>query len=419
MRIDRSFYYRDIPITVYFVTLATVFDMFTIENINYLFIGASIFGMIVLLSYHFKAFPRNRNDYIIFIFCYMMVISLWNYHSTRWSSLVYSAFFVFSYVFFTSFFEAHFTNAQFRRLLRIVFYMYFAGLLAGQLHISFDAFSPVSGIIGFMRGSYGTIFEKDGLRYFSLSSEPSYAAFIVIVIFYVHLKLDPLKGPLLKGENLLMFLLLIYMIYMFKSAYGIVLLGIMVAEQVGFSSTLILMFILVITGMTFVYINDYDVRTINRVLNVIENFEFSNPHSLFAIDFTAYFRVAPVLHYFETADMTNPHFLFGNGAGTSRFFIVPEIYGGYTNGEFMGGFMPGYFFDFGLVGGLMVILFTFRQVPSWFSFPTAVLALMMLNANFNTQLFWLLTLCFHLYRFYKSKETVPTVIPVTAQGLQV
>ena len=416
MRIDRSVYYRDIPIALFFVSLATVFDAFTFENINYFFIGASFLGMIILLSYHFKTFPRSKNDFIFFIFFYMLVVSLWNYESTRWTSLVYSGFFIITFTFFTPFIESYFTRTQFRKLLKIVFYMYFAGLLMGQLHISFDAFSPVTGIIGFMRGSFGTILEKDGLRYFSLSSEPSYAAFIVIVIFYIYFKLDPEKGSLLKGENLFLFLLLLYMVYMFKSAYGVMLLGLMLIEQVGFSSTLVVMFCFVIAALAFVYFNGTEVKAINRVLNVIQNFDFSQPHTLFAIDFTAYFRVAPVLHYFETADLTDVHFLFGNGAGTSRLFIVPEIYGGYTKGEFMGGFMPGFFFDFGVIGGLLVLLFTFRQIPSWFSFPTAVLALMMLNANFNTQLFWLMTLCFHLYGYYKQQETSHQDTSIDPQG---
>ena len=119
-----------------------------------------------------------------------------------------------------------------------------------------------------------------------------------------------------------------------------------------------------------------------------------------------------MLHYIEMADWTDLHFLLGHGAGTSRFFVVPEIYGGYTGGEFLGGFMPGFFYDYGVIGGVMVLLFAFRQVPSFFSFPAAVIGLMLLNANFNTQLFWLLILFFSINKHFSKQAKQEEVLVV-------
>ena len=403
MILTTSRLYRDLPISIYFICLATVVDYFTTENINYLFLTCSVLGIVTLVFFHLKAVPRPGNEFLMVTYLFMIAVSLWNYSTSRWTSLLYSGFFVITFILYTPFVQQYFGSAQFRKLLKVVFYLYFAVLLVAQVDVYLNLFSPVSGIIGFMRGSLGTILEKDGLRYFSLSSEPSYAAFIVIVIYYLYLKLSPTRSFLLQGENLLLFLMLLYMVYMFKSAYGIVLIGLLVIDQVGFSTTLLWMALVLVAVLTVILLYDYDIRALNRVMAVVEKIELNNLHSLFSIDFTAYYRVAPVLHYIEMADWTDLHFLLGHGAGTSRFFVVPEIYGGYTGGEFLGGFMPGFFYDYGVIGGVMVVFFVFRQVPSFFSFPTAVLGLMLLNANFNTQLFWFLIFCFSMYQNISSR----------------
>lgn len=419
MIITRSRLYRDLPIAIYFICLATVIDYFTSKNINYLFITFSVLGIITLVTFHFKAVPKPGNEFLILTYLFMIAVSLWNYSTSRWTSLVYSGFFVITFIVYVSFIQQYVGITQFRRLLKIVFYLYFVGLLAGQLDVYLNLFSPVWGIIGFMRGTFGTMLEKDGLRFFSFSSEPSYAAFIVTAIYYVYLKLNPTRTAFLQGENLLLFLILLYMIYMFKSAYGMVLVGLLVVDQVGFSTTLVWMVLVVAGALTFAIINEYDIRALNRVLLVIEKIELNDLHSLFSIDFTAYYRVAPVLHYIETADWTDLHFLLGHGAGSSRLFVVPEIYEGYIGGEFLGGFAPGFFYDYGVIGGLMVVFFVFRRTPSFFSFPTAAIGLMLLNANFNTQLFWFLIFCFSMNKHFskQAKREAVVVKPLAWGGL--
>ncbi len=393
---------RELPLYLYFISLATVIDYFAIQNINFLFLAFAGLGLIVFLISNSEAIQRPGQGFLSFLFFFMALVSFVNYSTARWTALLYSGFFIFTFILYSSFFKQYLSINQIRKLLKIVFYLYFTGLIAGQLNVYFDLFAPLSGIFGFMRGSFGTILEKDGLRFFSLSSEPSYAAFMVIATFYTYLKMDPRKGTLYEGENLLMFLILLYMVLMFKSAYGVVLVGLMVLDFIGFSSTVLFMTLIIFGILTFLVANEYDIRVLNRVVNIIQKIDLSDPHSLYAIDFTAYYRVAPTLHYFRSADWTDFFFLLGHGPGASRLFVVPEIYGGYLGGEFLGGFMPAFFYDYGLIGGLLVMFFLLRQVPIFFSFPTAVFILMLLNANFNTQLFWYVVLCFHLLKYCPS-----------------
>lgn len=400
MKIETSRLYRDYPLYIYFISLATVLDFATIDNINFLFIGLSTLSLGILLFFNSKATPSPDNLFLLFFFFFMSGVSLWNYSTARWMGLIYSCFFILTFIIYVPFFKKYLSIQRFRTLLKIVFYLYFIGLICGQLNYYFDAFAGLHSFMGPMLGTFGIALDRDGLRFFSLSSEPSYAAFIVIVIFYTYLKLDSSRNSFQKKENVVMLLVLLYMIFMFRSAYGMVLLGLLLLDYVGFSSTIVVMGIIVLGIVSFLIVGEYDIKALNRVVNIFQKMDWTDPHSLFAIDFTAYYRVAPTLHYITSANWSDLTFLFGNGPGASRLYVVPEIYGGYIGGEFLGGFMPAFFFDYGVIGGTLIVLFLLRQVPSVFSFPTAVILLMLLNANFNTQLFWLVTLCFHLLKFY-------------------
>ena len=371
---------------------------------NFLFITYTLLGMIALALMHYRQFSTDGNHLLVLIFAGMIFSSVLNYTTLRWSSLVYSAFFVIAFIFYTPSMQMFIDRSQFRKLLIVVFYLYLVGLIAGQLHIYFDLFSPIPGLSGFVRGGFGTILEKNGFRYFSFSSEPSYAAFIVISVFYAILRLDRSKSGLFKGENLFMFGLLVYMVFMFKSAYGILLLGMMILDYVGVSAKMLVIMLLAIGGIVLLISSDYEIRAFNRVVSVFKEMDLNNPRTLFAIDFTAYYRVVPVLYYIEIFDLTNIDFLFGYGAGASRYFVVPEIYSAYQEGEFLGGFLPSFFYDFGIFGGLLGLMFLSKGIHRVFSFQTAALLLMMLNANFNTQLFWLIFLCFYMLEYYRNDE---------------
>ena len=323
----------------------------------------------------------------------MASITLLNFESSKIVSLIYSAFFILSFIFFVSVAYGCFTLDDYRNLLKAIFIIYFIVLILGQLYVYFDFFTPLPGYASHLpHGRLGTLIEEGKFRYYSLSSEPSYAAFIVVILYYSYIKTDILKGSLFKGQNLYMFLLLVYMILSFQSAYGIILLGLVVISYIGFTKTSILIYLFSAIALASIFLFKVDIRAVDRVVAIIKNIDISNLHSLATIDFTAYFRVAPVLYYFGTIDFTDIHFYLGHGASASRHLIVPEIYLAYQ-GEFLGGFLPSFFYDYGVTGAIMVLIFIKRFLPNLISAGTAIVVLILFNANLNTQLFWFLVSC--------------------------
>jgi hypothetical protein len=288
--------------------------------------------------------------------------------------------------------------------LKALFIIYFIGLLFGQLYIQLDLFAPLPGYSSHLpHGHFGTLIEDGKYRYYSLSSEPSYAAFIVIILYYSYVKTDILKGSLFKSQNLYMFFLLVYMILSFQSAYGIILLGLIVFNYVGFTKTSILIYLFVSFTFICMFLLKLDVRAIDRVVAIIQNIDLTNLHSLETIDFTAYFRVAPVLYYFRTISLADIHFYIGHGAAASRYLVVPETYLAYQ-GEFLGGFLPCFFYDYGIIGAGSVLLFIKKIISKTVLIPISIFSLLLFNANFNTQLFWVAVTCFSMNWFFEKQE---------------
>ena len=75
----------------------------------------------------------------------------------------------------------------------------------------------------------------------------------------------------------------------------------------------------------------------------------------------------------------------------------------YPNGEFAGGFLPAFLYDYGIFGALLVMGFIFQKI-GFISISSLVVVLMLLNANFNTQLFWFIILCLTLNHHFKREE---------------
>jgi hypothetical protein len=155
-------------------------------------------------------------------------------------------------------------------------------------------------------------------------------------------------------------------------------------------------------GLIFI-INVPNFGPLFRIKNLIKDIDIFNLHSIQVIDFNVYVRVAPVLHYIKIHPLTEMSLYFGHGAGASKTFVVPEIYAAYK-GDFLGGFLPAFFFDYGLFGVVLMGIFIRSIVPKGISVPIIIILLMLLNANINTQLFWFVLFCFTMNKHFRPQN---------------
>ena len=389
--------------------LSTVFVQFTVEGKNFVFIAFSIFGWGALTVLYSKSFPRHVDVFLATILLFMLFASIFNYIDAQWISLIYSMFFIFSYFFYSNFISVEATEEEYSRLLKFIFILYFIGLLAGQLYVNVWGFSPLFATGNMVHGKMGVALEEGQYRFYSFSSEPSYAAFIAITLFYGIVRLSKNRF-LFKESNLLFFLMLLYMLFFFRSVYAALLLGSLLISFLGFTKRALLVYALVFFLGLLILIFLEDIPGASRIIRIVSYLDLENPHTLASIDFSAYYRLAPLLHYFRIFDWQDIHYWIGHGPAASRHFVVPETYLA-SQGEFLGGFIPAFFFDYGVLGAVLVLIFIFRKLPGILSVPTVIVILMLFNANFNTQLFWFVVTILSLTEFYKRKSHALNSLP--------
>lgn len=388
---------------LYFFVLGTVFHDLTIDDKNVLLFGYSLIGIALLFLLSYRNWPIPNEWILYLILLYLIISASINHGWSQPLSLFYSVFFITGFLIYVSFMKQTLTVNDYRNLLKGVFFAYFIGLLIGQYFIYQNLFAPFPDQSGnLIHGLWGTLIESGSYRYYSLSSEPSYAAFVVIILYYSYIKLDTQKGSLFKGENLYLFVILVYMILSFKSSYGIVLLALIVIGYFGLTKTSILIYVFSTCVVVIFFMIEIESGPVKRIVNIIQNIDLNNLHDLSQIDFSVYFRIAPLLHYIRISDLGDISLYIGHGAAASRKFVVPEIYLAYE-GDYLGGFIPAFFYDYGIIGAGLVLVFVIKLLPGLFSIPTAIISLVLFNANINTQLFWLILTCLALNKFFLSE----------------
>ncbi len=388
---------------LFIVFLATAPETVTIEGKNVLLISYAIFGMLVLTIAHFKALPSMRQDWLVLIMIYFVAVSALRFRETQPLSLAYAIFFVVSFIFYFSFATYSFTLADYRNLLKFLLLLYLAGIVLGQLIVYLNLFVPIRELAaGSFQGGFHSILENGGFRYYSFSSEPSYASFIVIALYHSLVVTNPdKKATLLQGENFIFFVVLTYILIMSRSGYGMILLFIIIASFIGFNRKAVLGYLIIAVAGIVIALTVEDFGPLLRLRNIWQYAELGNLHSLRTADFNVYIRIAPILFYFDIHSWTDLYLFLGHGAGASRNFVTPEIYLAYPP-PFVGGFLPAFFYDYGLIGAGLVLIYLFTLLPRFLSIETAIVLLMLPNANMSTQLFWLVIFCLAMNKHFRD-----------------
>ena len=384
-------------LSLYFLLLASVFRPFTYEGKNLIFMAWTFLGAGYLLVSNRK-FPLTVSQFFFILPIYLGISFLINLGKSELASFVYSLFFLFAYYIFISFFKKKISISDFNFIILITLLAYFTVLVAGQIYVQLGYFRGSHITAGITHDWLGTLYEAGrGFRYYSLSTEPSYAAFIVVILFYAYIESSQAKFS--KRSNILIAFMLLYMLLFFQSAYGVILLVVLIISKTTIRNSIL---IAVAGGIIFLVAALMKQPAAERVFNLVTNVDFSNLESMASVDYSASFRVLPSYFYIINFDFFDYHSYLGFGAGQSEDFLIPLLFN-VPMDTFQGGFLPQFIYDYGLLFGIIFFIFLKLEVlPKIVSFETFVICLMLTNANFNTQLFWFAITCFALLKFYKK-----------------
>jgi hypothetical protein len=384
-----------------FFFLCTTFNLFDFGGRNLLFISFTALIGLLMIGIHYRRLPTLSAS-LALLSMYLCFSFLCNIGSAKASSFLYSLFFLFSFWLIYSFFKSETNQNEYADILKKVLIAYFIVLLLGQLYVALGYFSfNFSAGSNIVHNSFGTLYEKGegAFRYYSLSTEPSYAAFIVIVLFYSYLKNSP--GKPFSNKNIPLWFMLLYMIYSFRSGYGIILFSLLIVFYLKKTESLLPM--LVFGGVVVLVVVFLKTNAVERVSTLFSKIDFNNIKSIRDIDYSASFRILPFIYYVDGIHLLDPHFYFGYGAGTSSDFLIPLLFDTPVD-RFDGGFLPQFLYDYGILFIIVLALFFKEDIlKSFFSFEMIVIVIMMTNTNFNTQLFWIVLICFALNKHYARK----------------
>jgi hypothetical protein len=386
--------------------LATSFNVFNLSGRNLLLVGAAPVFLLLLLGLRFRHISGLNKPALFLLAGYMILSYFFNVQEARTSSFLYSVFFISIFWILSAFAEKHMRLEDLQRLIFLILVAYLIMTILGHLYVVAGLFNPIGEIdTGVIHGWFGTLMENGVYRYYALATEPSYAAIIVVLLFSQYL--DLWKSADRDRKLLWIYAIVLYMLYMFNSGYGFILFGVFVITKVKWKRTIFIVLGISLMILTILLITQYRSRVsaVDRVMNIIERVDYSDPTTIRKIDYSASFRILPVFYYYESVNLLDPHFYMGYGAGKSDTFLSYKLFPHLKEDiKFMGGFLPAYLIDYGLMGFILFSLFFHAYVRSYLSFDFILILLMLTNANFNTQLFWFVIVMVHLKRLVKRKE---------------
>lgn len=334
-----------------------------------------------------------------------LINSLISNDEVRWSSVLYSLIYSLFFLFITQY-RNLVTQIDLHRICKIIIFLYLINVSLARIFIP---------ALPWLLQSY-TDTKSDTVRFQGFSSEPSYAAFVVLIAFYIYLKfpLDTLK------LRIVVLLSVIYLVYSFSSVYGYILLGLIAIEWLIsinlFSKTNKITLLLILGFLCFLFFSVVDFNSDSRNIKLL-SFIISGKWSLDELnllDSSAFMRVAPFFSYLNNFDFLTIQTYLGHGAGISsekfgNYFV--EYIGieaaGYKDTKLSLGFVPAFLYDFGIIGTLLMYFCVFRLVVfKIISLEMFVIFIMLLNANFNTHLFWYVLTMFFLMKNILSRASV-------------
>lgn len=312
--------------------------------------------------------------------------------TTRWSSVGYSFLYILNFLVIMNCLQLV-TKEFLLKLTRIVIGLYFANVVITQLLV----------LIGWEGSFLGQVFQSqidariESVRYFAFADEPSYAATIVCVTYFVYWKLSKLCR---EEPSLVVGLMVLYQVLAFQSVYGYILL-LAIVTAVYFRRLKGSLVYLAPVGLLalIIFLNQdliADTGRLGRVAAGLVSGKLFDLAELKGIDASTFYRLGIFLRYWEVIDFTDLSFYVGHGAGTNSAyfssFILSEIHPDAATGQLIqvpGAFIQGFTYDYGLLGFVvtasLIVRLTMQRI---LSFPLLILALLAFNANFNTQLFW-------------------------------
>lgn len=225
-------------------------------------------------------------------------------------------------------------------------------------------------------------------RFQGLSSEPSYAAIIVVASYVGLIRLSAIRGQ----QRIFWSAIVLIQLMMFSSAYGYLLFFLSLFMEFWNQKKRSLgKYAIPSIGIIAVFFIISGAEGGGRLANIITSISSLDLGTWQRLDNSSFMRVGPMVLYIWNLSPLSLSGLLGHGAAASSDYFGDQL--GVLAGQFVTtlqvGFIPAFFYDYGLLTAGAFLFFLKRLGGFRLVSPEAAMVLLVLfNANFNTQLIW-------------------------------
>ncbi|SYZ74695.1 membrane hypothetical protein [Candidatus Zixiibacteriota bacterium] len=378
-----------------------------------LFMSLALFLIPILAGFLLYNNQRIKLYGTAAIAAYLLINFTFYSGEAKLSSMVYSLFFIIVFAVMINN-RGIMPRTLFKKCLRFIIITYLVNIVLGQV------LTLVAAGDTFMTGIIGRSFDLrvNEMRYFGFASEPSYAAFILIASFlalYLNSGKDERRSITIYG------LIIIYEVWALHSIFGyllfiILMLTVLMREnlrKVAIGVTVA--FLIIIMGYAVMQYNATG-RFLGLAKGIISG-EIQSIAELGDLDSSTFMRIAPLVTYTDDLSYDDVRAYLGHGAAASTDYFTDQYYVNLNPDSKFNvlrpAFFPAFLYDYGLVGGLLVLWFMAKALRlKRRLFIAPIIGLLLLNANFNTQLFWFTVIIFAFSGYYQlisdstSNETI-------------
>lgn len=409
-------------ITLQLVTLA--FTNIIVCTVSDMQIALGVVFMALFIAYSalslVQANARIHTYGAIAIGLYMVAVYVYRFSDSRPSSIVYSLLFLMFFVVMMNGIRRWYTRGDLATVMQGILVAYFVNVIIAQMLQVAGLENSVTRLVF----QVNTDPRYDSVRYQGFSSEPSYAAFVVIVAYVAALRM----GQLSRKKNVALLAMLLYLILSFQSVYGYILIAptLLAAHWRDVAKfRRIALPVLAIGLIALVTLSPAlaDSGRLGRIVHGIVSGQLLNPQAILELDGSTFIRLGSFLQYIYDAELTDLGFLVGHGAMSHMYSLgwefrqVLNVNEAFNELILRPGFSVGFLYDYGLFGTLLVVLLIRRTATRrLFSIESFLIVMMFFNANFNTLLFWYIVTVFAACKLLEGQLDNPRLFAISPKS---
>ena len=388
--------------TIYLLFLLCAFTIIFVDLLNeklqYIpMLTAMYSAPAMLILFGYKGVNWNLNTILLVITGAMIVLSaVLNSESLRWSTVLYSEMFIFTYIIYTMLFsERSLPLKCFEKFLMSVIVAYAIVLVVQQ----------VSVILNIPVFNRRYIFDYNNFKLSSLALEPSNTGPILTILMFAFVKIRELveKRKISISQS-------------FKQHRWVWISFLYVNFTCGsvacfFSAIVLLAYFLpkkhIVKGYLFfaalsvvaIIVSDKVNSRLEKLIPAVMTF---NAEKIYNIDSSSSARIAPYIYYLSDIDLTSENFWIGHGCDYGKRQMALRLTGGYSEDIDLGiGGIINFLYDYGILSYLSFILYLISLVR-FRSFEFLLYLLLFTVIPFNHYIQWLYFLIIYATKYYQT-----------------